>query len=68
MKERCVIAFLYIKTFGERFWRATSGCEHSEAVGGVSAVTAVSGCGLPPLVRMFMSTVCRLLFSTGENA
>jgi len=39
------------------FWRANSGCEHSEAVGGSS-----SDSGLPPLVQIFRSMACRLLF------
>ena len=25
-------------------------------------------CGLPPLVQIFLSAICRLLFITGENA
>ena len=47
-------------TFVNDELRPNSGCQGREAVGGVSAVVL--------LVQIVMSTACRLLFISGENA
>ena len=48
----------------EPLWRPNSGCERSEAVGGETLWNS----GSLLLVKVFMSTVYRLLFIAGKNA
>jgi len=74
MKQRCVTEILHAGKNGlhwhslmlhECFWRPNSGSERSEVVGGVflwwwQCVT--------PLMQIFMSATCRILFIAGKNA
>jgi len=48
----------------ERLQRLNGGCEHSEEVGGAFQQWQQRS---PPLMQIFTSAACRLLFITGEN-
>ena len=48
----------------ERLRRLNGGCEHSEEVGGAFQQWQQRS---PPLMQIFTSAACRLLFITGEN-
>ena len=49
----------------EHVWRPSSGCEHSEEW---VLHFSTGNSGSPPLVQIFTSMLCRLLFIVGENA
>ena len=50
----------------EHLWRPGSGCEHTEAVGGVFQQQWQQQWS-PLLVRIFTSVACKLLFIAGKN-
>lgn len=69
--SRIIFTQWHSSTLGEHLWRPNCGCKHSEAMGDSfqylqqqherqekSQIT----------LQIFMSTVCRLLFTPGENA
>ena len=65
MEQRCVIEFLH--ALAKWLWRPNSGCEHRVVVWVVHFSSGNSDSGLPPLLQIFMSMACRLLFITGKN-
>ena len=74
MKQRCVTEFHHAKngtnllslTLAECLQIPNSGCEHSKAVGGASAVMRAT-VGHLHWRRFFTSTTCRLLFIAGKK-
>jgi len=50
----------------EHLWRPTSGCEHSEVMGCISAMAMVSV--VTSAGANFYEVACRLFFTAGENA
>ena len=74
MRQRCVPEFVHAEkngthwpssTLAERSWRPNSGYEYSEAVGGAFQLWCLWSL---PLIQIFLSVVCRFLFTVGENA
>ena len=56
-----------LSTLAKWLWRPNSGCEHRVVVWVVHFSSGNSDSGLPPLLQIFMSMACRLLFITGKN-
>ena len=75
MMQRSVTEFLHVNKKGTRWhsstltkclWRTNSGCEHSEGWV-VHSRSGNSDSGSPPLLHIFMSAACRLLFITEKK-